>query len=208
MPSDGGEGRLAGPSRVYLETPAVWEILAILDREALPMETVLEHLAGFRWEDLQSAYWLTRRRADLQRRQVLVDGDDVGRAARIRARNYLTRAVQQTLMVERSRMLEEEAAAIVALVRGSPPPHIGAHLRSVIQVLVLAGSPQPLTVRLRRLLAVTPQRLEEALQRLLALPAHAQLRRAWPSRLERPLMAWVLEQAIHLQRELLADRNQ
>ncbi|MFA7329838.1 MAG: hypothetical protein WC326_02075 [Candidatus Delongbacteria bacterium] len=207
MPSDGVGGRLAGPGRVYLETPAAWEILAILDRKILPMESMLELLAGFKSEDLQAAYWLTRRRADLERRQVLSDGAADGRAARIQARNILVRAAQQNLMIERSRLLAEEAGAILEEVRGSPPPLIGTHLRSVIQVLVLAGSPQPLLVRLRRLLAVRPIKLEEALQRLRGLPPSAWLRSGWPSRLERPHMAWVLEQAILLQKELLADRK-
>lgn len=189
----------------FQETPAAWEILVILDRQLLPISQMLEQLSGFSAADLHAAYWLTRRRAELARRGLLVDGEDAGRAARIRARNILARAHHQSRMVEQSMLLEDELRAVLEEIRGSPPASIGTHLRSPLQVLALAGSTQPLPVRLRRLLAVHPDRLEAARLRLLALPDQAWLRGRWPSRLERPHMRMVIEQALRLQRELLSQ---
>ena len=207
MRPDGLRSTSNAGGAIYHETPAAWEILAILDRKLLPIDTMLEMLAGFHSSDLHAAYWLTRRHAELESRNILVNGDDAGRANRIRARNILARACHQNLMVERTQLLEEESSAVMEAIRGSPPAIIGTHLRSILQVLVLAGSTQPLSVRLRRLLAVRPMKLEDAQQRLLGLPPDAWLRKGWPSRLERPHMVWVLKQAIQLQKELLADRK-
>jgi hypothetical protein len=191
-----------GRRAAYRETRAAWEILAILDRELLPIDQMLERLAGFQVEDLRAAYWLTRRRAELIRRRILVDGEDDGRAARIRARNILARARKQSAVEEEGHQLEEEARSVMAAIRGSPPPSIGIHAKSSIQVLLLAGAPQPLTVRLRRLLSVRPTDLAAAHDRLAKLPADAWLRKGWPSRLERPHMLRVLELAKELQGEL------
>lgn len=188
----------------FQETQAAWEILAILDRQLLPISQMLEQLSGFTSTDLHAAYWLTRRRAELARRGLLVDGEDAGRAARIRARNILARAHHQRRMVEQSMLLEDDLHAVLEEIRSNPPANIGTHLRQPLHVLALAGSTQPLSVRLRRLLAVHPNQLEAARQRLVALPDQAWLRGRWPSRLERPHMRMVIEQALRLQRELLS----
>jgi hypothetical protein len=207
MQPDGLRSQPCAGATVYHETPEAWEILAILDRQLLPIDTMLDLLAGFHSSDLHAAYWLTRRHADLVRQNILVDGVDAGRAARIRARNILARARHQSLMAEQTQLLEEASRAVLEDIRGSPPAIIGTHLRSIYQVLLLAGSPQPLSVRLRRLLAVHPQRLEAARQRILTLPDNAWLRGRWPSRLERPHMRRVMKQATMLQHELLANRE-
>ena len=204
MRPDGLRGIRGG---VFYETPEAWEILEILDRQMLDIGTMLGLLARFSSRDLHAAYGLTRRQAELERRRILVDGEDAGRAARIRARNILARAHQQNLLAERTNRGDEEAQRVVDDIRGSPPTSIGTHLRSPHQVLILAGSTQPLPVRLRRLLAVQPERLSEALQRLQALPHDAWLRSGWPSRQERPLMRRLLELAIQLQRELMDRPN-
>lgn len=207
MQPDGLRSQPVTGGTLYHETPAAWEILAILGRELLPMEMLLELLAGFHSSDLHAAYWLTRRCAELVRRDLLVDGEDAGRGARIRARNILARASRQSMLVEQTMLLEEDLRAVREEIRGSPPANIGTHLRSSLQVLVLAGSAQPLSVRLRRLLAMHPDRLEAARLRMLTLPDIAWLRKGWPSRLERPHMRRVLELASQLQRELLANRE-
>ena len=201
MRPDGLRGIRGGD---YYETPEAWEILVILDRQMLDIGTMLGLLARFSSRDLHAAYGLTRRHAELEQRHILVDGEDAGRAARIRARNILARAHHQNQMAERSCLLDEEARQVVADIRGSPPTSIGTHVRSIHQVLILAGSPQPLHVRLRRLLAVQPDQLAGALRRLVELPDGACLRKGWPSRQERPHMRMVLEQALRLQRELLS----
>ena len=204
MRPDGLRGIRGG---TFYETHEAWEILEILDRQMLDIGTMLGLMGRFTSRDLHAAYGLTRRHAELERRSLLVDGEDAGRAARIRARNILARARHQSLMVEQSQLLEEESRAVLEAIRGSPPAVIGTHLRSVLQVLMLAGSTQPLPVRLRRLMAIHPGRLNEARERLLDLPDNAWLRGRWPSRLERPHMRRVMEQATQLQRELLADRK-
>lgn len=207
MKPDGLRGRPAGASS-YHETPEAWEILAILDRQMLPIERMLELLSGYTAADLHAAYWLTRRREELGRRRLLVDGEDDGRAARIRARQILARAKAQMEMVEQSSLLEDEFRAVLEEIRAGPPPHIGTHMRPALQVLALAGSTQPLSVRLRRLLAIHPDWLESARQRLAALPDDAWLRGRWPSKLERPHMRLVMEQAIRLQREMMPPREE
>jgi hypothetical protein len=206
MRPDGLRGRPARASS-YHETPEAWEILAILDRQLLPIDKMLELLSGFRAADLHAAYWLTRRREELGRRHILVDGEDAGRAARIRARQILSRAKAQMEMVEQTSLLEDEFRAVLEEIRAGPPLHIGTHMRPALQVLALAGSAQPLSVRLRRLLAVHPERLEAARARLAALPDTAWLRGRWPSRLERPHMRLVMDKATQLQRELLARKE-
>lgn len=207
MTPDGLRGQPSTGASRYHETPEAWEILAILNRQLLPIDAMLGLLAGFRSADLHAAYWLTRRHAELEARDILVGGLDAGRAARIRARNILVRARQQNLMAEESALLEEEARAVLDEIRGSPPANIGTHLRSTMQTLMLAGSAQPLSVRLRRLLAVHPERLEAARARLAALPDTAWLRGRWPSRLERSHMRLVMDKATQLQRELLARKE-
>lgn len=191
----------------FKAAPAAWEILALLQQRMLPIHEMLETLAGHRPEDLRAAYWLTRRQADLARRQLLVNGEDAGRAARIRARNILARAYRQAVVVDERVRLEAELQDVLARIRRDPPPAQGTHLRSPMQALQLAGAPQPVEVKLRRLVAIRPDGLAAALERLRGLAPDGWLRRGWPSRDERPVMIRVLEVALQLQREGLAARN-
>lgn len=177
-------------------TPGAWEILDLLDRRQLGVATLLERLAGFSIRDLRGAYHVTRNLEELRRRAVLVEGEDAGRASRIRARNLLRRAFRQARLMEEAEQLACEQEALTREILAAPPAPRGYRIRSLVQVLRLATSDKPLPVKARQLLEVRRDDLAGARDSLAApnldrrIP-HAGIRELEHHRLQR-LLAWVL----------------
>ncbi|MDP2360616.1 MAG: hypothetical protein Q8O14_07670 [bacterium] len=192
-----------GAQPLFFATPEAWEILHLLDRRGLSMNEKLQRLAPYSMRDIRGAYFLTRERGALQRRETLVFGEDRGRADRISARNALRRAFCQAQAMEEAAQLEREAESILEQVRASPPAKVGHRIKSARQVLALASSLQPLPVRLQLLMEVRVEDLAAGIARLQALTPGRFIHARWPTPHERHMTTRALELAIGL----LAERD-
>jgi hypothetical protein len=201
MASDAIDRWPAGERPTFFATPGAWEILQIVEREALSLGARLQLLAPYTTRDLRGAYFLTRDLAALQRRQVLADGEDAGRAARIRARNLLKRAFAGAHLKESASQAAGDLDEVRAQLRASPPVRAGYLVKSVRQVLALAASGHPLSIRMRRLLAVRQEDLRRAAAHIEALAPGRFLYPSWPTPEEREHLLQVLALASALLEE-------
>lgn len=192
----------SGERPLYHATPGAWEILQLLDRPGMRISAQLALLVPFSTRDLRGAYALTRDLEELRRREILVTGEDDGRALRISVRATLRRAFHQAQLVEESAQLELEAPAILDAIRAAPPVERDTYLRTVRQVLDMAAAAQPLPVRLRLLLAVRREDLAAGAARLHDLPPGRYIHGRWPSVHERQQLLRVLELTLALQQDL------
>ena len=178
-------------------TPGAWEILDLLERQQLGVATLMERLAGYSTRDLRGAYHLTRNLEELHRKSVLVEGEDAGRARRIRARNLLRRAFRQARLAEETEQLVHQQEALAREILAEPPAQRGYRIRSLVQVLRLATSDKPLKVLARQLLEVRRVDLAAARDGLQALDPDKRVRQAGISELEgdriQRLLTWALD---------------
>lgn len=178
-------------------TPGAWEILDLLERRQLGVATLMERLAGYSTRDLRGAYHLTRNLEELHRKSVLVEGEDAGRARRIRARNLLRRAFRQARLAEETEQLVHQQEALAREILAAPPAQRGYRIRSLVQVLRLATSDKPLKVLARQLLEVRRVDLAAARDGLQALDPDKRVRQAGISELEgdriQRLLTWALD---------------
>ena len=178
-------------------TPGAWEILDLLDRRQLRAATLLERLAACSTRDLRGAYHLTRNLEELNRRTMLVEGEDAGRARRISARNLLRRAFRQARLVEEAQDLAHQREALAREILADPPDPRGYRIRSGVQVLRLASSELPLPIKARRLLEVRRKDLAAARDSLADGGSCTQTGPAGVRELEREgilqLLGWALD---------------
>jgi hypothetical protein len=194
----------SGERPVYFATPGAWEILHLVSQETLKPADVRQALATRSTRDIRGAYFLTRELHELRRREVLVQGDDDGRAARIRARNALRRAFEDTRLREEANRREHEIAPILEDIRAHPPTRPGRRLKTPREVLSLASSTQSLAVRLRLLVEVRVEDLEAGIDHLRPYAASESSAGRWPGGPEGRQLLWVLEQAVLLLKDLTA----
>lgn len=159
--------------------------------------THMEKLASYSPRDLRGAYHLTRNLEELRRRDLLVEGEDAGRACRIRARNLLRRAFRQARLVEEAERFVLEREALAREILAAPPNPRGYRFRSRVQVLRLATSDKPLMVKARQLLEVRRDDLATARDSLQPVEPDNPTRQAGISELEQVriqhLLSWVLD---------------
>jgi hypothetical protein len=186
----------SGERPVYFATPRAWELLHVLESRDPRQPEVQEALAGSSLRDVRGAYFLTRDLAALRRREVLVEGDDEGRARRIQVRNILKRAYRDLWLQGEGARREREAVLVQQALRERPPTRPGWRRLTPPQVLTLARSLQPLELRVRRLLELDPGLLREVRDQLAALATAAQPNPRWPHGPQAEHLAWVLGVAI------------
>ncbi|MDP2361997.1 MAG: hypothetical protein Q8O14_14815 [bacterium] len=202
MPTDAIDRWPSGERPAFFATPGAWEILQLLDRQALSLDEKLGRLQPFSTRDIRGAYFLTRQRHELAARDLLVSGEDSGRAERISARNLLRRAFVQAQAQEEAAQLAREFETIIEQVRASPPAVLGDRIRSVHQVCILASAAQPLPLRLQLLMEVQADCLAAAADVLQSLADGQTVIGSWPRPLERDQALRLLDAAMALQREI------
>lgn len=191
-----------GQRPVFFATPGAWDILHILDHQDMSLGEALGLLAPYSLRDLRGAFFLTRDLDQMQRRATLVSGADRGRARRIRARLILRRAYASAQMLEEAERLTAETSAILDQVRADLPATCGYRVKTARQVLALAGSAQPLLVRLRLLMEVRLLDLTCGAARLEALAPGQFIHGRWPTEHERQMTLRTIALASGLLSEL------
>jgi len=186
----------SGERPVYFATPRAWELLHVLEGQDPRRPEVQAVLAAASLRDLRGAYFLTRDLATLRRREVLVEGDDDGRARRIQVRHFLRRAYRDLWLQGEGERREREATLVRQALREQPPARPGWRRLTPPQVLALARSLQPLERRVRLLLELDHGLLREVQAQLTALATAPHPKPRWPHGHQAGHLAWVLDLAI------------